>query len=104
MLTAIIPALNEEFTVGKVVQFCFNNPLINEVIVVDDKSEDNTASVAAAAGARVIVSEVRGKGTSMKDGVNAASNDLIIFLDADIDTYLPETVTSLAQPLLLDDA
>jgi len=104
MLTAIIPALNEEFTVGKVVRFCVTHPLINEVIVVDDKSEDNTVSVAAAAGARVIVSEVRGKGTSMKDGVNAASNELLIFLDADIDNYPSETVTLLSEPLLLNEA
>ena len=104
MLTAIIPALNEEFTIGKVVHFCINHPLINEVIVVDDKSEDNTASIAAEAGARVIISEVRGKGISMKDGVNAASNELFIFLDADIDNYPEETITLLSEPLLLDEA
>ena len=104
MLTAIIPALNEEFTIGKVVHFCINHPLINEVIVVDDKSEDNTASIAADGGARVIISEVRGKGTSMKDGVNAASNELLIFLDADIDNYPEETITLLSEPLLLDEA
>jgi len=78
--------------------------LINEVIVVDDKSEDNTASIAAEAGARVIISEVRGKGISMKDGVNAASNELFIFLDADIDNYPEETITLLSEPLLLDEA
>jgi glucosyl-3-phosphoglycerate synthase len=104
VLTAIIPALNEEFTIGKVVHFCINHPLINEVIVVDDKSEDNTASIAAEAGARVIISEVRGKGISMKDGVNAASNELFIFLDADIDNYPEETITLLSEPLLLDEA
>lgn len=104
MLTAIIPALNEEITIGKVVHFCIGHPLINEVIVVDDKSEDNTAAVAAAAGAKVITSEVRGKGTSMKDGVNAASNNLLIFLDADIDNYPAETITMLSEPLLLDEA
>ena len=104
MLTAIIPALNEEFTIGKVVHFCINHPLINEVIVVDDKSEDNTASIAAETGAKVIISEVRGKGISMKDGVNAASNELFIFLDADIDNYPEETITLLSEPLLLDEA
>src|SRR3954447_23882747 len=104
MLTAIISALNEEFTIGKVVQFCITHPLVNEVIVVDDRSEDNTASIAASAGAKVITSEVRGKGTSMKDGVNAASNELLIFLDADIDNYPSETVTLLSEPLLLNEA
>jgi phosphoserine phosphatase SerB len=103
MLTAIIPALNEELTIGKVVQFCINQPLINEVIVIDDKSEDNTVAIAAEAGAKVIISEVRGKGTSMKDGVNAATNELLIFLDADIN-YPEDTVTLLSKPLLDDEA
>jgi glucosyl-3-phosphoglycerate synthase len=102
MLTAIIPALNEELTIGKVVQFCINQPLISEVIVIDDKSEDNTVSIATEAGAKVIISEVRGKGTSMKDGVNAATNELLIFLDADIN-YPEDTVTLLSKPLLVDE-
>ncbi len=104
MLSVIIPALNEELTIAKVIYFCLAHPLINEVIVVDDKSEDNTAAVAKAAGARVITSEVRGKGTSMKDGVNAATNELLIFLDGDIDPYPEETITLLAEPLLLNEA
>jgi len=62
MLTVIIPALNEELTIAKVIHFCHAHPLVNEIIVVDDKSEDNTATSAKDAGARVITSEVRGKG------------------------------------------
>ena len=42
MLTVIIPALNEEKTIGQVVKFCFSEPIVSEVIVVDDKSEDST--------------------------------------------------------------
>jgi len=42
MLTVIIPALNEEKAIGNVVRFCFSDPLVSEVIVVDDKSTDNT--------------------------------------------------------------
>lgn len=103
MLTAIIPALNEELTIGKVVQFCINQPLISEVIVIDDKSEDSTVSIATEAGAKVIISEVRGKGTSMKDGANAATNELLIFLDADIN-YPEDTVTLLSKPLLDNEA
>ena len=81
MLTVIIPALNEELTIAKVIQFCSTHPLVNEIIVIDDRSEDNTAAIAKSAGARVITSEVRGKGISMRDGVNAATNELLIFLD-----------------------
>lgn len=104
MLTVIIPALNEEKTIESVVKFSFQHPLVNEVIVVDDTSEDNTAVVAKAAGARVVTSNTRGKGISMKDGVRESTNDILIFLDADIDPYPGETITLLSNPLLSDEA
>jgi phosphoserine phosphatase SerB len=104
MLTVIIPVLNEEKTIGNVVRFCQQFPLVTEIIVVDDKSEDNTVAVATAAGAQVIISLVRGKGISMKDGIAKATNELIIFLDGDIDPYPEATITNLAAPLLTDEA
>jgi len=104
MLTVIIPALNEEKTIAAVVKFCLRHPLVNEVIVVDDTSEDNTANVAREAGAIVVTSKVRGKGISMKDGIHKASNEIILFLDADIDPYPEETITLLSEPLLLNEA
>jgi glucosyl-3-phosphoglycerate synthase len=104
MLTVIIPVLNEEKTIGNVVRFCQQFPLVTEIIVVDDKSEDNTVAVATAAGAQVIISQVRGKGISMKDGIAKTTNELIIFLDGDIDPYPEATITNLAAPLLTDEA
>jgi len=104
MITVVIPALNEEKTIAAVVAFCLRNPLVNEVIVVDDNSEDRTAALAKEAGAVVVASKVRGKGISMKDGIQKASNDLIIFLDADIDPYPDEAITQLAEPILLNEA
>lgn len=77
---------------------------MNEVIVVDDRSEDHTAALAEEAGATVIISKVRGKGISMRDGIQHANNELIIFLDADINPYPEETITHLAEPLLLNEA
>jgi len=104
MLTIIIPALNEATTIANVVSFCRRNKLVSEVIVVDDRSDDNTVELAETAGAKVIISAVRGKGISMKDGIDNATNDLVVFLDADIDPYPDETITKLAEPLLLDEA
>ena len=104
MLTVIIPVLNESNTIGNVVQFCFRNSQVTEVIVVDDKSEDGTAEIAAANGAKVIISEVRGKGLSMKDGIQHATNDMIIFLDGDIDPYPEEAIQLLCDPLLKNEA
>lgn len=104
MLTIIIPVLNEEKTIANVIGFCKQNELVTEVIVVDDTSEDNTAAIARNAGATVITSAVRGKGISMKDGINAAKNDILLFLDGDIDPYPADTITTLAEPLLLNEA
>ncbi|MBL7763874.1 MAG: glycosyltransferase [Chitinophagaceae bacterium] len=104
MLTVIIPALNEEKTIGSVVRFCFKSQGISEVIVIDDTSEDNTVKIAQEAGAKVIVSKQRGKGISMKDGIQNATNELIIFLDADIDPYPERTIENLTAPLLNNEA
>jgi len=104
MLTVIIPALNEEKTIANVVQFCFSFPRVSEVIVVDDKSNDNTVSIAKNAGAKVIISETRGKGISMKEGIEHSNNELIVFLDADIDPYSEGTITNLLKPLIDDEA
>jgi len=100
MLSVIIPALNEEKTIANVVRFCFNNPHVTEVIVIDDTSEDETAKLAAEAGAKVIASAQRGKGISMKEGIAAAANDVLIFIDGDIDPYPHNTIALLAQPLI----
>ncbi|OQP51252.1 glycosyl transferase family 2 [Niastella yeongjuensis] len=104
MLTVIIPVLNEEKTIGNVIRFCQQFPLVTEIIVVDDKSEDNTVKIAEEAGATVIISQVRGKGISMKDGIAITTNEFIIFLDGDIDPYPEGTITNLAAPLLADEA
>jgi phosphoserine phosphatase len=104
MLTVIIPALNEEKTIANVVQFCFSSPYVSEVIVVDDKSTDNTVSLAENAGAKVIISETRGKGISMKEGIQYSNNELVIFLDADIDPYPEGTIINLVQPLIDNEA
>lgn len=104
MLTIIIPALNEARTIEKVVSFCLQHEYVSEVIVVDDNSDDDTAMLAARAGAHVLHSATRGKGISMQEGVQAAHNEWLLFLDADIDPYPTHTITRLAEPLFHDTA
>jgi glucosyl-3-phosphoglycerate synthase len=100
MITIIIPALNEEEHIASVVQFARSHPEVTEVIVVDDNSSDRTVEKALESGAKVITSGKLGKGTSMKEGVQAASNEFICFLDGDIDPYPSETVSLLTEPIL----
>lgn len=100
MITVIIPAFNEQETIGAVVKFCKSEPLVTEVIVVDDESTDDTRKNAEAAGANVIISKIRGKGISMKEGVAASKNELLVFLDADINPYPKNTISKLVVPLI----
>lgn len=100
MITVIIPTLNEEENIASVVNFAKGQPHVTEVIVVDDKSLDKTVAIAQENGAKVITSTKLGKGASMKDGVLCATNDIIAFLDGDIDPYPHYTIKLLTDPIL----
>lgn len=104
MVSVVIPALNEEKTIATVIAIAKADKNVTEVIVVDDKSMDNTVDRARSAGAAVITSTKLGKGASMRDGVLFASNDIIAFLDADIITYPSDVITLLTDPIIKDKA
>jgi dolichol-phosphate hexosyltransferase len=80
-ITVIIPCLNEEQGIEKVLRAM--PEFVDEVIVVDNNSTDRTSEVAATLGAKVIREEVRGYGRSYKRGFAQATGDLIITLDGD---------------------
>lgn len=104
MITVIIPALNEDATIGQVVAKAWQNASVTEVLVVDDKSTDDTVALAKAAGAKVITSTRLGKGASMRDGLMISQNDIIVFIDADIPTYPDDLIEILAKPLIENEA
>src|ERR1017187_6108046 len=80
-ITVIIPCLNEEQGIEKVLRTV--PEFVDEVIVVDNNSTDRTSEVAASLGAKVIREEVRGYGRAYKRGFAAATSDLIVTLDGD---------------------
>jgi glycosyltransferase involved in cell wall biosynthesis len=80
-ITVIIPCLNEERGIGKVLHAM--PPFVDEIIVVDNGSTDRTAQVAASLGATVITEELRGYGRAYRRGFAAATGDLIVTLDGD---------------------
>jgi glycosyltransferase involved in cell wall biosynthesis len=84
VVSAIIPCLDEEAAIGKVVTAVLAQT-VSEVIVVDGGSRDRTAEQAKAAGARVIVEPRRGYGRAMQAGIAAAraDADILVFLDGD---------------------
>ena len=100
-VSVVIPARDEAATVGHVVRVCL--PLVDEVVVVDDRSQDDTAGVAAAAGARVVPGEGRGKGRAMRTGLTATTGAVVVFADADVTSFDAGYVRGLVDPLLHHD-
>jgi len=100
-VAVVIPAYNEERTVGSVVQASKQCTLVDEVLVVSDGSTDSTLRVAADAGARSIeLLPNRGKGGAMLVGFTHTDADIILFLDADLVGLTPKHVESLLEPIL----
>lgn len=80
--TLVIPALNEEDSLGHVLT-AVDTDLLSEIIVVDGGSSDRTAEVANANGARVILEPQQGYGRACAAGLAETHSEIIIFMDAD---------------------
>jgi glycosyltransferase involved in cell wall biosynthesis len=95
-VSAVIPAHNEAQTIAGVIAAMVDHPVVDEIIVIDDGSTDDTAERARQAGAEVIsLAENSGKAAAMSRGVRAARNEIIFFSDADLIGLTPEIVTSI---------
>jgi glucosyl-3-phosphoglycerate synthase len=104
MVSVIIPALNEEKTIRQVINLVCRSPIVDEILMIDDKSHDNTIKQSRLPKVRIYTSPIIGKGNSMRDGMLLAKNEVVVFLDADIVTY-PENITELLSgPILKDEA
>lgn len=105
-VSVIIPAYNEEKNIVKVVEMLKNDKSknIDEIIVVDNASTDNTNRLALDAGAIVLKCNNKGKGYAMEMGLKYASNEIIVFLDADINNYTNNLVETLTTPIIDENA
>ncbi|MCX4511656.1 glucosyl-3-phosphoglycerate synthase [Streptomyces sp. NBC_01619] len=115
-VSVVLPALNEEATVGEIVAVIRRElmtdavPLVDELVVIDSGSTDRTAEVAARAGARVVhrdailprVPAVAGKGEVLWRSLLVTSGDIVCYVDADLREFSADFVSGIVGPLLTD--
>jgi glucosyl-3-phosphoglycerate synthase len=115
-VSVVLPALNEEATVGEIVAVIRRElmtakvPLVDEVVVIDSGSTDRTSEVAAAAGARVVhrdeilprLPAVPGKGEVLWRSLLVTRGDIVAFVDADLKEFSADFVTGIVGPLLTE--
>ncbi len=115
-ISVIIPTLNEEKTVGKVIivikeALMDKHPLIDEILVMDSGSTDNTQQISEAAGAKFVMSssilkkhgDWKGKGENLWKALYVAKGSIIAWVDADIKNIHPRFVYGCVGPLLTNN-
>jgi glycosyltransferase involved in cell wall biosynthesis len=101
-ISVIIPALNEESAIAKVLSAVPG--WVDEVIVVDNGSTDRTVEIARRGGARVMLEARRGYGSACLTGLASLQDtDIVVFLDGDFSDY-PNEMDRLVDPIISDQA
>jgi glycosyltransferase involved in cell wall biosynthesis len=103
-ISVIIPALNEEESIGQVLND-IPGEIVEEVIVVDNGSSDNTVTVAQSLGASVVLEPLKGYGAACLRGISMLKQDtdIVVFLDADYSDY-PQDLHTVVKPIINDNA
>lgn len=116
-ISLALPALNEEKTVGKVIEtiqlaLMERVPLLDEIVLMDSDSRDQTRQIAASLGVPVYIHQQvlpaygarRGKGEALWKSLYVTRGDIILWLDTDIVNIHPRFVYGLLGPLLSNPA
>ncbi|MFD9875288.1 glucosyl-3-phosphoglycerate synthase [[Kitasatospora] papulosa] len=114
-VSVVLPALNEEATVGEIVtvirrELMEKVPLVDELVVIDSGSTDATAEVARRAGARVVhrdsvlprIPALPGKGEVLWRSLLVTTGEIVCFVDADLKDFSADFVSGIVGPLLTD--
>lgn len=100
-LTVLMPAKNEAATIVDMVTGALEHA--REVVVVDGSSSDETAQLAARAGARVLTDAGRGKGRAIREAREHIDSDITVLMDAD-GSHDARDIPKLVAPILRDEA
>ncbi len=100
-MTIVIPTLNEEATIGRIIEGC--RPYADELLVVDGHSQDRTRAIAEGLGIRVLLDHRQGKGEALRWAVEHVTGDIIVFIDAD-GSHNPDDIPRLVEPLIENEA
>ena len=101
-VSCVIAAYNEAPRIGGVLRAVTGHPLLNEIIVVDDGSKDNTAGAARTFKNVRLISHDKnqGKSKAVHTGLTQAKGDVIFLLDADLVGLTAENITDILNPVL----
>lgn len=103
-ISCLIPAYNEENTIGNVIDCVKKAGIIDEIIVVSDGSTDRTADISRKLGVKTIELEKNlGKGAALATGIENSSGEILIFLDADLIGLSKEHIENLLLPVINDE-
>lgn len=102
LAAAIVPAYNEEKTIGQVVKVLVASNRFSDIIVISDGSTDRTAEMARNSGATVTHQFPinRGKGAALQHGVGHTDAEILFFCDADLIGFTPEHVNAILDPVV----
>lgn len=101
MITIVITTLNEEKTVGDVINASKNHS--DSIMVVDGHSRDNTAAIVRSMGVNVIFDHGKGKGDAIRTAIPLINNEITVFIDAD-GSHDPDDIPRLVEPIREDRA
>jgi len=104
-ISVIVPAYNEEKTVGKVLDVLISSDIPNEVICINDGSTDSTLNKIQKYKENIVIIDIgenKGKGNALAEGIKKAKGDILLFLDADLTTLTDVHLQLLLDPILND--
>lgn len=107
-VSAIICVLNEEKTLKNVITSVSEDSIVNEIVVVNDGSTDDTEKIIKELKQHIVLKDVhleinKGKGYAMAVGAEYSTNDIIVFIDADQTKIIPGYIDQLVSPLLKNE-